>query len=190
MYVFMHGLRADRMSTFIDQLCKHPTPLETFFLIPSVILELNCQGMLNSIDIWHKKIYQLECSTGVRWDGQEPQLDNVDLTKLTRDINSATTNLAYFAWSCKTYLSMLDFLDQIARQYREQAVLNGLSDADAAHIESCLLARHDYLRCWLTGMERRVEFLSKRGQAQVQTVRPKSFLSLQQRFYYIIFPLR
>ncbi len=168
MYVFMHGLYSDLMERFVDNVCNHS--LETFFLLPSMLLELNLQGALAAIDLWHENIYEIECKTGVRWDAQEPSLEDVDLTALTRDINSATTNLAYWASACKTYQSMLDFLDGIARQYHTQATLNGLSGEHAAHVESLLLERHAYLRSWVAGMGRRLEFLSRRGQAQVQTV--------------------
>ena len=177
MYVFVHGLYSDLMEQLICNVSNHSNSLETFFLLPSMILELNLQGTLRAIDSWHKDIYKMECKTGVRWDAEEQNLEGLDLAALTRDINSATANLAYWTLACRTYQSMLDFLDEIARQYRTQAILNGLSEEHGVHIETLLLERHAYLRSWAAGMERRVDFLSKRAQAQVQTVRHHRLIS-------------
>lgn len=172
MYIFMHALHSEELIKLVNRLGKDAT-LETFLLIPSMLLELNYQGTLRSMDLQHDKIYELECITGVRWDAahQETRPGNLDLTALIRDVNSSTTHLAYQAWWCKNSRSMLDFLDDIARQYREQAALHGYSSQGAADIESRLLERHEYLRSWLTSMEWRIEYLNKRGQAQFQTVR-------------------
>jgi hypothetical protein len=177
MYVFMHGLESNLMKNLIQNVRNHSHSLETFFLLPSMILELNLQGTLRALSHWHSAVYDIECKTGVRWDAKEESLENLDMTALTRDIKSTTTNLAYWASACQTYQSTLDFLDGIAQQYRTQAILNGLSGEHAARVESSLLEQNEYLRSWLTGMERTIEYLSKRGQAQVQTVRRHSLIS-------------
>jgi hypothetical protein len=65
---------------------------------------------------------------------------------------------------------MLDFLDQVAKRYKRQADANKISEDDSTEIEQLLLDTHSELRSWNAGLEDRAEYLSKRGQALVQTV--------------------
>jgi hypothetical protein len=136
-----------------------------------MLLEVSIEKMCLRIDMHHEEIFNLESSTGVRWDRSQMAVsDDIDLTKLIRDINSVTTNLVHMSWFCSTYLSMLSFLDDIANQYREKVILNEESVDDATSTESLLFDKHKYLRCWLVGMEGRVKYLSQRARAQFQTV--------------------
>ena len=170
MYGYIHGAHSGVMN-FLDLLWNTSTRLRTFLSIPSMLIESSCAQLLSYLDEYHDQVYAIESATGTRYDSSRTLLlDEIDLGKLTQDINFTTTKLAHKLWSCHTYGPMLSFLDSIAKQYREQVLLNGHSVDDATSIESYLLEKHEYLRCWLTGQEKRIEYLSQRAQAQVQTV--------------------
>jgi len=65
---------------------------------------------------------------------------------------------------------MLDFLDQVAKRYRTQAHANKIAEDESVEVELLLLDSHAHMRSWNAGLEDRAEYLSKRGQALVQTV--------------------
>jgi hypothetical protein len=170
MYVFMHGLASinyDRFSYAIEEGAASTTA----FLIPSIIVRYNLEQRVKALNLWQDKIYWHERKLGIRFDHHDnPDLANIDFTTLSKDLNAANTNLAYIVWSCKSTTRMLDFLDQVAMRYRTQATQNEVPDDEAAEIEILLLDSHAHMRSWNAGLEDRAEYLSKRGQALVQTV--------------------
>jgi hypothetical protein len=170
MYVFMHGLASINYDRFSYAIQEGAASITTF-LIPSIIVRYNLEQRVVSLKLWQDKIYWHERKLGIRFDHHDnPDLASIDFTILSKDLNAANTNLAYIAWSCKSTTRMLDFLDQVAKRYRTQAMNNGFSDDEATEIELLLLDSHAHMRSWNAGLEDRAEYLSKRGQALVQTV--------------------
>jgi hypothetical protein len=172
MYVFMHGLEGSGIDQ-VPEWLENGAARETFFLIPSLILHTNLEKSLAFLNQEHDKIYSLELLLGVRNDGpgSAPALTALDFTELSVTLNYITTNLAFVAWQCKTNVRTIDFLDEIVKQYRVLAIKNGHGKATVADVERVLSKTHDYLRCWNLSQSDRVEYLSQRGQALVQTVR-------------------
>lgn len=174
MHIFMHGLASKNYDHF-SQAIEAGASNSTAFLIPSIIVRYNLEQRLNSLNVWQGRVYWYERKVGIRSDHHDnPDLTSIDFTTLSKDLNAANTNLAYVVWSCKSTTRMLDFLDQVAKKYRTQAVKNGMQEEDAAETEQLLLETHAHLRSWNAGLEDRAEYLSKRGQALVQTVSQKS----------------
>ncbi|KAF2789792.1 hypothetical protein K505DRAFT_89541 [Melanomma pulvis-pyrius CBS 109.77] len=171
MYAFIHGLQSSRIGLFPEWL-EQGAARETFFLIPSIILQQNLRRGVESLNVWHDDIYRLESLLGIRHDASHTTSypRTMDFTRLSRDLNMITTNLAFYTWDCKTNVRLLNFLDEIARRYRVLAVRNGHKETNAADIERVLLETHEHLRCWNAGLADRVEYLTKRGQALVQSV--------------------
>ncbi|KAF7590823.1 hypothetical protein BBP40_002346 [Aspergillus hancockii] len=171
-YVFLHGIRTPLMERFIRRVQgPNPIPLNTFWSIPSILIELYLQRTLDSLNEQHDNIFVIERATRVRWDSDRyASLEDIDLVKLTRDINFTTTHLAHQDMSFKTYRPMLEFLDECVKRYSALAVVNGDSKERVARVESTVLEKQDYLRSWIDGMHRRAEYLSQRGQALVETI--------------------
>jgi hypothetical protein len=170
MYIFMHGLASinyDRFSYAIEEGAASTTA----FLIPSIIVRYNLEQRVKALNLWQDKIYWHERKLGIRFDHHDnPDLASIDFTTLSKDLNAANTNLAYIIWSCKSTTRMLEFLNQVAKKYRTQATENEVPDDEAAEVELLLLESHAHMCSWNTGLEDRAEYLSKRGQALVQTV--------------------
>jgi hypothetical protein len=185
----MHGLASinyDRFSYAIQEGAASTTA----FLIPSIIVRYNLEQRVKSLNLWQDRIYWHERKLGIRFDHHDnPDLASIDFTTLSKDLNAANTNLAYVVWTCKSTTRMLDFLDEVARKYRAQATTNGTTDDEAAEVELLLLESQAHMRSWNAGLEDRAEYLSKRGQALVQTVRVVTIIErplLMSLYRYIV----
>ena len=165
----MHGL-ASRNYDHFSHAIEAGAANTTAFLVPSMIVRYNLEQRLNALNLWQDRVYWHERKLGIRFDHHDnPDLTSIDFTTLTKDLNAANTNLAYVAWSCKSTARMLEFLDRVATRYEAQAIKNSVSADDASETKHLLLETHAHLRSWNTGLEERAEYLSKRGQALVQT---------------------
>lgn len=173
MYIFTHGLASENYDRFADQI-ERGAAHRSAFLIPCIILQVRLDQLLESLNLLQDKVYWNERKLGIRYDDHDnPDPTEIDYTALSKDLNGVNTNLAYVAWSCKTITRQLEFLDEIAKRYRAQAVKSGVLEDQALEVEHMLLESHAHLRSWNTGLEDRSEYLSKRGQALVQTVSPR-----------------
>lgn len=171
MYVFMHGLANLNYDEY-SYAIQYGAAKATAFLMPSIMIQRGLEQRLKALNLWQDKIYWHERRLGIRFDHHEnPDLTTVDFTTLSKDLNAANTNLAYVLWSCKSTTRQLDFLDLVAKRYRAQAISNGMAQDAVSEVETILLEAHAHLRSWNAGLEDRAEYLSKRGQALVQTVR-------------------
>jgi len=170
MYIFMHGLATHNYDRFANAI-QQGAASTSAFLIPSIIVQFNLERAVQALNSWHDKIYWHERKLGIRFDHHDnPPLSSIDFGKLSRDINAANTNLARIVLSCKSITRMLDFLDQVAKRYRIQAQANKIAEDESVEVEQLLLDSHAHMRSWNAGLEDRAEYLSKRGQALVQTV--------------------
>ena len=170
MYVFMHGADSDNY-TALSHAIERRAATHTSFLVPSLVIRWNLEQRTESLNHWHDRLYWHERKLGIRFDDLfKPDPAKLDYTTLSKDLNAANTRLAYAIWACKATVRQLDFLDSVAKRYRTQAVRIGLSEADADEVEILLNETHAQLRVWNEGIIDRAEYLSKRGQALVQTV--------------------
>ncbi|KAI4628153.1 hypothetical protein J4E80_002291 [Alternaria sp. BMP 0032] len=166
----MHGLATHNYDRFANAI-QQGAASTSAFLIPSIIVQFNLERAMQGLNSWHDKIYWHERKLGIRFDHHDnPPLSSIDFGKLSKDINAANTNLARVVLSCKSVTRMLDFLDQVAKRYRTQADANKIDNDESTEVEQLLLDSHAHMRSWNAGLEDRAEYLSKRGQALVQTV--------------------
>lgn len=172
-YVFMHGLEDGTYREFVRHI-EDGAARATPFLIPSLLIQFSLEYRLMRLNGTHDEIYDYEMRIGIRHDdgSSAPSANpSIDYSGLAKDLNAATMNLAYMAWACQTTTRQLAFLDQVAERYRSEAVRNGMDETKADGVRRMLMENQDHLRCWNESIEERVEYLAKRGQALVQTVR-------------------
>ncbi|CAN9125830.1 unnamed protein product [Alternaria alternata] len=140
------------------------------FLVPSIIVRFNLEQRVKALNLWQDKIYWNERRIGIRFDHYDnPELSSIDFSTLSKDLNAVNTNLAFIVLLCKSTTRMLEFLDQVARRYKRQADNNGVPEDESTEIKQLLLDTNSELRSWNVGLEDRAEYVSKRGQALVQT---------------------
>lgn len=170
MYVFMHGLESTNYRLLAQEL-ENGAAAQSNFLIPSLVIHHNLEVRGIALHTWHDRLYKYERTVGIRWDHNDViDIARIDYTKLSRDLNATTTNLAYCTWSCKTTARLLDFMDDIAERYHTLAIKNAHNRVETEEIKTLLLEKHAFLRSWNQGLEDRAEYLAKRPQALVQTV--------------------
>ncbi|RYN34544.1 hypothetical protein AA0119_g12375 [Alternaria tenuissima] len=170
MYIFMHGLASNNYDRFSYAIQGGASSMSTF-LVPSIIVRFNLEQRVKALNLWQDKIYWNERRIGIRFDHYDnPELSSIDFSTLSKDLNAVNTNLAFIVLLCKSTTRMLEFLDQVARRYKRQADNNGVPEDESTEIEQLLLDTNSELRSWNVGLEDRAEYVSKRGQAIVQTV--------------------
>lgn len=171
MYIFMHGLAGTNLDSFAHAI-EAGAANASAFLIPSIIVRYNLEQLGKSLSRWHEQIYQHERTLGIRFDHHDKvDLTKLDFTSLSRNLNAANIHLAYIAWCCKSTARLLEFMDQVTERYRQLARNHNEPEDEILHVTYLLLETHAHLRSWNTGYQDRAEYLSKRGQALVQTVR-------------------
>lgn len=174
MYIFAHGLASNNYERFAH-IIEHGAAKESPFLVPSILVQCNLEQRLKALNLWQDKVYWNERKLGIRFDHHDnSDPTSIDYSTLSKDLNAVNINLAYVAWLCKNTARQLQFMDDVAKRYRTQAVKNGISDDAAADVEQLLLQTHAHLRAWNAGLEDRADYLSKRAQALVQTVSLKT----------------
>ncbi|KNG51805.1 hypothetical protein TW65_00996 [Stemphylium lycopersici] len=119
---------------------------------------------------WQEEIGRLERGLGTRRDHGSPDLVSIDCTTLSKNINCVNTKLAYIAWACESTARILAFLSRVTDRDQKQATIHHEPEDDIYNITNVLLETHDLLRCWNTELQDKTKYLSKRGQALVQTV--------------------
>lgn len=170
MYIFMHGLASNNYDRFSYAIQGGASGISAF-LVPSIIVRFNLEQRVKALNLWQDKIYWNERRIGIRFDHYDnPELSSIDFSTLSKDLNAVNTNLAFIVLLCKSTTRMLEFLDQVARRYKSQADNNGVPEDESTEIEQLLLDTNSELRSWNVGLEDRAEYVSKRGQALVQTV--------------------
>ncbi|KAH7411821.1 hypothetical protein DE146DRAFT_255853 [Phaeosphaeria sp. MPI-PUGE-AT-0046c] len=170
MYIYIQGLASTNYHRFAESV-ERGSAKESAFLIPSMLIQFNIEQRQVSLGIWADLVYWNERKLGIRSDHADVSDPiDIDYTTLSKELNAANTSLAYHAWSGRHTARQLLFMDQVANRYRVQAVKNGILDEAAAEVEQLLLETHSHLRAWNTGLQDRVDYLSKRVQSLVQTV--------------------
>jgi hypothetical protein len=178
----MPGLSNDSISTFIEYIEASKALVAVPMLIPILAKEaLALTSNLNA-ESCHDSVYQIEMSTKMRkktghlegaW-AEIPDWSQLDLLDTTRSLNSACTELAWGSLDAKSSISLLRFLEKVNRSYCPEfdtAIRNISSKDDLFVAVSTLSVKNEYLQSWYRGIEERCQYLEKRAQAQVQTVR-------------------
>jgi hypothetical protein len=180
MYMYIHGLASQNYSNFSTDV-ENGAASESAFLVPSVIVQFNLEIRLKALNLWQDKIYWSERKLGIRFDHHDlPDLAGVDCIMLSKDLNAANINIAYSLWSGKNVSRQLTFMDDIAKQYKIQAIRNGVADEQAEAVKQLLMDRHAQLRSWNHSLEDRAEYVSKRAQALVQTASYQLMLCIEE----------
>ncbi|TPX06714.1 uncharacterized protein E0L32_002210 [Thyridium curvatum] len=182
---FIHGLLDSEIATLSDELLARRGDLALPTLLPFILLTYRTRSAIDKVGESHKEIIRLEQQTGVntRWhpklaccDSQEShylhsQGDGVNLNRVTSDLTSLVSKLAFVDLSCHTHTPMLETLDSIDRRVIEE--FSG-KEADCTkrlrESELRLRRERNFLRSSLEGTRTRADYLSKRAQAQVQTI--------------------
>jgi hypothetical protein len=173
-YAFIHGIPCKAYDTLINDIPDYGK-IETPLLIPVMIIERNLERWVMYLDNLHEQLYDYERTLGIRYGESRPaDPRNVDFTKFSQSLNSLTTNLSYAAWACKATARHLDFLDLVITRYGTQAARHGIPQEHLDDVQDIFQDTHAHLRSWNEGIQDRVEYLLKRGQALVQTVSGKS----------------
>jgi len=178
-YAFIHGLTTGEVRDCIARL-RQLTSLATMpTFIPAILLEQRESTCRRSLTDCQSSIAKVESETGLRtqwWVLREkripkvtlPVLNTVDFEQITQDLTSASTKLAYVRYRCKTYLPILDSMDQINKEAVENAPLDKKKDWEQAELYlSNMIGR---LRAVMECTLARIAYQTARAEIQRQTV--------------------
>lgn len=175
---FMHCLRggsntkaAKALKHFVAQTKDLRTDEPKSFLsIPARVIEARIERAVDGLNQCHERIYHAERQTRVRVDDRLDGVASVDLAELTKSVNFAVSNIAWQVWNIESLIRTLDFMDDIVVEWAEKARAHKYHEDEIARETNLLRRKHQYLRSVLTGLTGRTQYLSKRADAQVQTV--------------------
>ncbi|KAH7403744.1 hypothetical protein BKA64DRAFT_641711 [Cadophora sp. MPI-SDFR-AT-0126] len=184
----VHGLSTSEISTLTTRMCENmdlialPTMLFSYLLDSRVIT-----GNLRVEDC-HSEIMQIEEQTGLRtvWhphknsvkdqdqhknqDHRPHRYDTLDFDDLTGKLTSISSKLAFCEYTCEVHLPMLDSFDAINKHFVERSLSTSGEKCNLAAAEAQLRTDNSFMRSSLNGTLFRARYLSKRAQAQVQTI--------------------
>ena len=181
---FIHGLKAPEALGIAGDLRSNIENIILPTLIPTLLVERRLSSAIESNDDSNTSIILVENQTGVktRWHPTKQccctrdasptcggaQLDAVDFDPLCKELTSVLAKTAYSEFVCNVHLPTLDELDDI------NDILVAATDTDAKRMELAarrLRERNERLRATVKGTLLRAQYLSKRAQALLQTVR-------------------
>jgi hypothetical protein len=154
-------------------------------LLPTLLIARRLCSAIDSNGECNTSIVRMEYQTGVktRWHPSKPcccthdtsetlggvQPDNVDFDPVYKELTSVLAKTAYSEFVCSVHLPTLDDLDNINQMLVAATGTDVTRMKLAAHQ---LRERNEYIRATLKGTLLRAQYLSKRAQALLQTVRP------------------
>lgn len=178
----MEGLVNTSIQSLIDYIKASTTLIGIPTLVPTLAKRaLALKATLNA-ESCHDSIFKIELSTRMRKKMENlegatddiPDWSQVDLLDATRSLNSVCTELAWGNLDARSSISLLNFLEKINHSYCpdfDPTSRHILCKDDLTTVVSTLTATNEYLQSWYRGIEERCQYLEKRAQAQVQTVR-------------------
>lgn len=143
---------------------------KSFLTIPALVIEANIEWAVDGLNQCHERIYHAERQTRVRVDDRSDAAAGVDLAEFTKGVNFAVSNIAWQVWHIESLTRTLDFMDDIAVEWAERARAHKYHEDEIDREANLLRRKHQYLRSVLDGLSGRTRYLSKRADAQVQTV--------------------
>jgi hypothetical protein len=177
--VMVHGLSGeeiDYITEYVKRLAASSSEMFWFpLLLPVILMEYKAISIHKHASTCYRAIYAMERKTGFHANAvhvkgsYEEELPNenteLDFTEITREITSATKELARYLQVCKTNIRLIDYLDEFTnRHFKEK------TDTQDVYAMEIVLARTAYLKSFFQGVGDRCSYLSERAQAQRQTV--------------------
>lgn len=192
----VHGLSKKEQTALIEKLKAHRNDIGLPMLLPSLLLTFRLDSAISKVRDCHLEIIEIEHKTGIRtkWHTGEPccsgvneqqslplkRYEAIDFDQITADLTSLNAKLAFVEYLCEIHLPMLNHFDKIHGQ-----VVDGITDqnmkARTQQVEMRLKMKLNLFRSSLQGTLIRAQYLSKRGQGQVQTVSQYYHMNLLSR---------
>lgn len=181
---FVHGLCEFEIIALVNKLVAQQNNIAFPMMLPLHLLTFRADSARGKVGDSHREIIEIEHQTGIRtkWhpgkrccgDALDNPLgrrryDEVNFDKVTADLTSFTSKLAYVEYVCEVHLPMLDSFDAINKRILQTYPEDGRRKLEEA--EHRLRTESGLLRSSLQATYSRAKYLSKRGQVQVQTAR-------------------
>jgi hypothetical protein len=185
----VHSLSESEINSLIQDVIAHREDVALPMLLPSLLLAFRVSSASTKALDCHQKIVQIEHETGIRtnWHPNQPccyvhqrhsarvnRYDEIDFDRITGELTSLSSKLAYCEYVSEIHLPMLDSFNKINSRIIGMAFCE--KKDRLAEVEARLLMQNHFLQVSLHAILVRTRYLSKRSQAQVQTVRPTSNL--------------
>lgn len=179
--VFIHGLKLPEMKSLTTEIETLGSCIGLPTLTASLLLGSRVRIATTRLQHCHQNILEVEHRTSIRpnWHPHQPcctqhanqdkgqnRLDTIDFDAVTNDLTSLLSRLAYCELLSTAHCPMLTTLDAINQSFVDFQPASTTLEA----ARKILLAQNEYLNSALTGVLARSQCLSKRAQAQVQTV--------------------
>lgn len=173
----VHGLCAEEIDYVTEYLEKSVACSDEMIwfplLLPVILMEYKAISTYKHASTCYRAIYAMEKGTGFfahavhdKTPYEEPPKDmEIDFNGITREITSATKELARYLQTCKTNIRLFDDLDEFTNRHFKNA-----TDGHDVYAMEITLAKTAYLKSFFQGTGDRCSYLSERAQAQRQTV--------------------
>ncbi|PVH79760.1 hypothetical protein DL98DRAFT_588976 [Cadophora sp. DSE1049] len=180
---FIHGLCEFEIKALVNKLVPRKNNIAFPMMLPLHLLAFRADSARGKVGDSHREIIDIEHQTGIRtkWHPGKPccgdlrgkmpekrRYDDVNFDKVTADLTSFTSKLAYVEYVCEVHLPMLDSFDAINERILQTYPEEGRRRLEKA--EHRLRTESGMLRSSLQATYSRAKYLSKRGQVQVQTI--------------------
>jgi hypothetical protein len=185
----VHGLSESEINSLIEDVTAHRENVALPMLLPSLLLAYRVGSASTKVRDCHQQIVEIEHETGIQtnWhpnqqccsiDQRQPaganRYDEINFDRVTGELTSLSSKLAYCEFVCEVHLPMLDSFNRINCRLLENA--NCENKDTLSRVEARLFAENNFLQSSLQEILVRAQYLSKRSQAQVQTVGPTNHL--------------
>jgi hypothetical protein len=182
--VFVHGLSQDEIDALIKDVIAQRESIAFPMLLPSLLLNFRMGSASIKVRDCHLQVVEIEhetgfqtnwgankqcCSVSQRQPAGRNRYDVIDFDRVTGDLTSLSSKLAYCEYVCEVFLPMVERFDIINGRLLQ--IVSSENKKRLAKMEARLRAENAFLRSCLRGTLCRAQYLSKRSQAQVQTVR-------------------
>lgn len=182
-HCFVHGVPSFEQEKFFSQVIASRQFACLPMFVPYLLLMAREVSANDKILVCYRQIFNTESLTGHKpgWNGEEPfhlTMENrlrhyvdLDLDQVTRDMTSVATRLSYCEYVCEEHLPSLDKIDEINRMAVAAIDSRSSRRTRLEGLEGRFRLEVNFLRHSLRSIHCRAKYLSKRSQAQVQTVR-------------------
>lgn len=185
----VHSLSESEINSLIQDVIAHQENVALPTLLPSLLLAFRVGSASTKVRDCHQQIAEIEHETGIQANWHPNQrccsvhrrqsagvnrYDEIDFDRVTGQLTGLSSKLAYCEFVSEVHLPMLDSLNKINSRLLGNAYCENKDTL--SRVEARLLAENNFLQTSLQGTLVRARYLSKRSQAQVQTVRPTNHL--------------
>lgn len=187
----VHSLSENEINHLIQDVIAHRENVALPTLLPTLLLAFRVSSASTKVRDCHQRIVEIEHETGIRTNFHPNQqccavhqkqsagvnrYDAINFDRVTDELTSLSSKLAYCEYICEVHLPMLVSFNRINSRLVGSA--SGENKDRLSGVEARLLMETNFLQASLQGILVWTRYLSKRSQAQVQTVRPTSHLRL------------